>query len=97
MILHNFLYRMLLQLPTCVVHLEKIIANRSDVEPSPFMLYSSIWGPRCGNKAFTGWLKVSFFNLTPLFEVNNMPLLNKISTLLYCVGCFGKTGHNATS
>lgn len=52
--------RLLLQLPTCVTHLEKIIAIRNEsLEPSPFMLYVSIWGPRCGNKAFTGWLKVS--------------------------------------
>lgn len=51
-------WRMLLQLPTCVSHLERIVSTRSEsVEPSPFMLYSSIWGPRCGNKAFTGWLK----------------------------------------
>lgn len=51
--------RLLLQLPTCVSHLEKIAAMRNEnIEPSPFMLYSSIWGPRCGNKTFTGWLKV---------------------------------------
>lgn len=51
-------WRMLLQLPACVNHLERIVNTRSEnVEPSPFMLYSSMWGPRCGNKAFIGWLK----------------------------------------
>lgn len=54
---------MLLQLPACVTHLESIAAIRSEcVEPSPFMLYSSIWGPRCGNKAFTAWLKVGILS-----------------------------------